>query len=659
LIMGKFFKIGLVLTLLGAALMIAPVGAQDDNTVTVGTNAEYPPFESVDADGNIVGFDIDLFNAIAEDAGFEVEYVNTRWDGIFVALSEGEFDAVVSAATINDEREEIVDFSDPYFNAGQTIAVPAGSEIAGVEDLVGLRIGVQAGTTGNDYANEIEGAEVAEYEEITLAFQALGAGDIDAIINDGPTSADIIANNPDLEAVIVGEPLTDEFYGIAINPEEAELLDAVNTSLANLIADGTYAEIFNEWFGQDPPAAFMPEGDGAEAESTAEAAAEADLSSPEGATITLLNAFFTAIATEDPSGIVALACEGAGDSPLFPSAEDLAGFAGLELVSTDGLTFDVTEADGTASVVPAGEIELNVGPLPISMLMTQLGLESLNFAQNEDGDWQVCPAAEGGAEAEATEAAAETDLSSPEGATIALLNAFFTAIATEDPSGIVALACEGAGESPLFPSAEDLAGFAGLELVSTDGLTFDVTEADGTASVVPAGEIELNVGPLPISMLMTQLGLESLNFAQNEDGDWQVCPAAEGAEAEGTEAAAEADLSSPEGATIALLNAFFTAIATEDPSGIVALACEGAGESPLFPSAEDLAGFAGLELVSTDALTFDVTEADGTASVVPAGEIELNVGPLPISMLMTQLGLESLNFAQNEDGDWQVCPAAE
>lgn len=399
--MGKFFKIGLVLTLLGAALMIAPVGAQDDNTVTVGTNAEYPPFESVDEDGNIVGFDIDLFTAIAEDAGFEVEFVNTRWDGIFVALSEGEFDAVVSAATINDEREEIVDFSDPYFNAGQTIAVPAASAetITGVEDLVGLRIGVQAGTTGNDFANEIEGAEVAEYEEITLAFQALGAGDVDAIINDGPTSADIIANNPDIEAVIVGEPLTDEFYGIAINPEQADLLDAVNTSLANLIADGTYAEIYNEWFGQDPPAAFMPEGDGAEAEGTeeaedTEAAAEADLSTPEGATVTLLTAFFTAIESGDPSGIVALACEGAGESPLFPSAEDLAGFAGLELVSTDALTFEVTEEDGTASVVPAGEIELNVGPLPISMLMTQLGLESLNFAQNDAGDWQVCPAAE-------------------------------------------------------------------------------------------------------------------------------------------------------------------------------------------------------------------------------------------------------------------------
>ncbi|NLX11593.1 MAG: transporter substrate-binding domain-containing protein, partial [Chloroflexi bacterium] len=122
------------------------VGMAALEVVTVGMNAEYPPFEFVDESGEVAGFDVDLMRALAEEAGFEVEFVNTRWDGIFVALQSGEFDAVASAATITEEREEIVDFSNPYFNAGQTIAVleDRAEEISTVDDLAGLRVGVQA-----------------------------------------------------------------------------------------------------------------------------------------------------------------------------------------------------------------------------------------------------------------------------------------------------------------------------------------------------------------------------------------------------------------------------------------------------------------------------------------------------------------------------------
>jgi basic membrane protein A len=236
-------------------------GGTDFGVVTVGMNAEYPPFEFVDESGEISGFDVDLVNAIAEVAGFEVELVNTRWDGIFVALQSGEFDMVASAATITEEREEIVDFSNPYFNAGQMIAVPeADAEtITSPEDLPGLRVGVQGGTTGDIAVSEIEGVEVVRYDEITLAFQALGAGDIDAIVNDGPVSADIISKNPELGAVLVGDPFTDEFYGIAVQPDLPELLDAVNAALETIIADGTYAQIYQEWFGMEPPTMFQPE----------------------------------------------------------------------------------------------------------------------------------------------------------------------------------------------------------------------------------------------------------------------------------------------------------------------------------------------------------------------------------------------------------------
>ena len=167
--------------------------AEGLGTVKIGTNAEYPPFESVDESGTIVGFDIDLMNAIAEAAGFDFEFINTRWDGIFVALASGEFDAVISAATITEERQQTVDFSDPYFNAGQMIAVKIGSDITSPEDLVeGVKVGVQLGTTGDIWVSDNTSAEVVRYDEITLAFQALGNGDVDAVGNAGPTSAAII-----------------------------------------------------------------------------------------------------------------------------------------------------------------------------------------------------------------------------------------------------------------------------------------------------------------------------------------------------------------------------------------------------------------------------------------------------------------------------------
>ncbi|HEY54061.1 MAG TPA: transporter substrate-binding domain-containing protein [Caldilineae bacterium] len=228
----------------------------------VGTNAEYPPFESVDDAGNIVGFDIDIMNAIAEATGLEVEFVNTRWDGIFVALASGEFDAVISAATITDERKETVDFSDPYFNAGQMLAVPAGSDIASPDDLAGKRVGVQLGTTGDIWSSENTDAEVVRYDEITLAFQALAQGDIDAIINDGPTSADIIKANPEMGVTLVGEPFTEEFYGIAVNKEKPELLAALNEGLAAIKASGQYDEIYDKWFGVPEVAEAPAEGEG-------------------------------------------------------------------------------------------------------------------------------------------------------------------------------------------------------------------------------------------------------------------------------------------------------------------------------------------------------------------------------------------------------------
>lgn len=231
----------------------AETGADDGETtsIVVGTNAEYQPFEFVDENGEIVGFDIDLMNALAEVANLDVEYVNTKWDGIFVALASGEFDAVISAVTITEERREVVDFTEPYFNAGQGIAVQADNEtIASVDDLTAdVTVGVQLGTTGDFYVTDEMDVNVARFDETPLAITALANGDVDAVVADAPTLADYIRANPDLDLKVVGEPFTDELYGIAVNKDLPDVLAALNAALAQIQADGTYDAIYDEWFG--------------------------------------------------------------------------------------------------------------------------------------------------------------------------------------------------------------------------------------------------------------------------------------------------------------------------------------------------------------------------------------------------------------------------
>jgi len=221
-------------------------------TLTTCTHLPYEPFQFQEGD-EVVGFDVDVVDAVAEDLGVEQEVINVPFETIQSgeALNSRQCDLAAAGMTITDVREENLDFSDPYFDATQALLVPAGSGIASAEDLDGLRLAVQSGTTGADYAAEnIPGAEAVTYEDLALLLAAVQNGDVDAGINDNGVLLDFVADNPDLE--VTTEFDTGEQYGIGVRTGNTALLDQVNSSLERIRGDGTYDEIYTEWFGEAP-----------------------------------------------------------------------------------------------------------------------------------------------------------------------------------------------------------------------------------------------------------------------------------------------------------------------------------------------------------------------------------------------------------------------
>jgi len=216
--------------------------------IVVGTSADYKPFEYIDQDGKIVGFDVEIMKAVGKELGLKVEFVDTAFDGLIPSLKSKKYDVVVSAMTITEKREKAVDFTQPYFNAGQVIAVMDNDDsIKSPEDLTGKVVGVQLGTTGDLKASEMENLkEIKRYEKMTQAYIELKNGRIDAVVNDLPVTAAYIMENPDVK--IVGKPFTDENYGIAVREGDDKLEKEINGAITKLKENGTYDEIYNKWF---------------------------------------------------------------------------------------------------------------------------------------------------------------------------------------------------------------------------------------------------------------------------------------------------------------------------------------------------------------------------------------------------------------------------
>lgn len=229
------------------------VAALSDGTLTVCTDSPYRPFE-FEEDGEFTGFDIELVNAISEELGVEPEYRVTPFEGIQsgAALAAGQCDLAASAMTITEERAENLAFSEPYFDADQSLLVPADSDVTSLEDLSGMTLGVQASTTGAMYAQENapEGTEIVEYPDAATLFTAMQSGEAAGALQDFPVNAFFATQNDGFE--VVEQYTTGEQYGLAAALDNEALIQQVNDALTAVRDQGTYESIYVNWFGEPP-----------------------------------------------------------------------------------------------------------------------------------------------------------------------------------------------------------------------------------------------------------------------------------------------------------------------------------------------------------------------------------------------------------------------
>lgn len=242
-----------------AAAPSAPAGSEpapaEVKVLHVGMNAEFPPFESQDAQGKVHGFDVDLLNALAKEGGFRVEFKNQPWDSLFNSLKNGDVDVLASAVTITEERMQSMAFTDPYFQISQVVLVQGDKNIASVEDLKNLnRVGVVTGNTGDLAAGKILGAtnpKIARFENLPLLLKELENGGLDAAISDSSVVMEFIKNNSGKSFVMIEIPDFDtENYGLAVRKDDTATLDMLNKALAAIRANGEYDRIHSQYFAK-------------------------------------------------------------------------------------------------------------------------------------------------------------------------------------------------------------------------------------------------------------------------------------------------------------------------------------------------------------------------------------------------------------------------
>jgi glutamine transport system substrate-binding protein len=224
-------------------------------TLNVGTEATFAPFEYMKK-GNVVGFDVDLLNAVAKEAGYKVDIKNTGWDAMLAGVQGSDLDIGMAGITVNKDRLQTYDFSNPYFESTNMIVMKKGTSIKNANDLIGKKVGVQNGTTGQSAAESILGKNnknISKYETTAMAFMSLENGDVDAVVNDNTVVNEYVKNNKDKNVVSIEdrEHFKSEFYGIMF-PKGSNLKPKFDKALTKVLGDGTYEKLYKKWFGKEP-----------------------------------------------------------------------------------------------------------------------------------------------------------------------------------------------------------------------------------------------------------------------------------------------------------------------------------------------------------------------------------------------------------------------
>ncbi|NHM32867.1 transporter substrate-binding domain-containing protein [Neobacillus terrae] len=259
--MKKFLLVSL--SLLMAVVLAACGSSNNDSKETngagagkvykVGVDTTYPPFEFKEGD-QYKGIDIELINAIAKNQGFKIKLSPMDFGGIIPAMQANQLDVAIAGMSITDERKKVVDFSNPYFDAGLTVVVKKdNSKIKSVNDLKGKKVAVKKGTTGAKYAQDNAsklGIEVEQFNDSPSMFQEVSNGNADALIEDYPVISYAIAKK-DLGLKIIGDRLNGDKYGIAVlKGQNQDVLKKINKGLAELKKDGTYDKIINSYLAK-------------------------------------------------------------------------------------------------------------------------------------------------------------------------------------------------------------------------------------------------------------------------------------------------------------------------------------------------------------------------------------------------------------------------
>lgn len=233
--------------------------AKDWSKIRIGTEGAYPPFNSLTSDGKLVGFDIDISNALCAEMKVECEFVTQDWDGMIPALQAGKFDAVIASMSITEERLQKVDFTNKYYNTPPAIVVPKDSKLTGTSDadLKGILLGAQSSTTHSNYAEEkLPSAELKLYPTPDEYKLDLANGRIDAAIDDVVVLSEWLASDDGACCKILGTLKPDPVIngagaGIAIRKGETDLKEMFNKAIAAIRANGKYKEINDKYFDFD------------------------------------------------------------------------------------------------------------------------------------------------------------------------------------------------------------------------------------------------------------------------------------------------------------------------------------------------------------------------------------------------------------------------